>query len=141
MSSLKDKLVSASGSASGLTSFFGSYQVCHNLCLTTIALLSLIGITVVGMPLLFLTKVAVPFWAAAVALLLITVWIYLKKRCISEKLIIFNSGLIVAGIPFQPLQKFSPIFWSIGGVLLTLSLMLLIKDKIVKANMAKNYGN
>ncbi len=129
---LKEKLISASGSLSGVTGFLGSYQVCHNLCITTIALLSLIGITVAGMPLLFLTKVAVPFWTAAVALLLVTVWIYLKKHCIQEKLIIFNSGLIVAGVPFQPLRQFSPIFWTAGGALVALSIILLIKDKLAR---------
>lgn len=127
---IKEKLVSISGSVSGITSFLGSYQVCHNLCMSLIALLGLIGITVAGMPLLFLTKVAVPFWIAAVILLLITLGIYFKKRCISNKLIIFNSGLIVAGIPFQPLQKFSLFFWSIGGALVALSLILLLKGKI-----------
>lgn len=131
----KEKLIGTAGSLSGVTGFLGSYQVCHNLCLTTIALLSLIGITVVGMPLLFLTKVAVPFWIAAVALLSVTVLIYLKKRCVSEKLIIFNSGLIIAGVPFQPLQKFHLILWSVGSVLIALSIMLFFKHKFFKEKM------
>ncbi|MBI2143416.1 hypothetical protein HYU20_03695 [Candidatus Woesearchaeota archaeon] len=137
---LKEKLIGASGSLSGITSFLGSYQVCHNLCMSTIALLSIVGITLAGMPLLFLTKVAVPFWTAAVALMLLTIFLYLKKRCVSEKLIIFNSGLIVAGVPFQPLQQFSLIFWTTGGALVALSAILLIKDKLAgktKAGAAK----
>lgn len=129
---MKEKLIGTAGSLSGVTGFLGSYQVCHNLCMGLIALLSLVGVTVAFMPLLFLTKVAVPFWTAAVALLLITVWVYLKKRCVSEKLIIFNSGLIVAGVPFQPLQKFSLYFWLIGGALVVLSIALLLKDRIMK---------
>lgn len=130
--SVKERIVAVSGSLSGITSFLGSYQVCHNVCMSTIALLSLIGITVVGMPLLFLTKVAVPFWTAAVALLLITVLIYVKKRCVSEKLIIFNSGLIVAGVPFQPFQKSSLILWSVGGALVALSIILFFKTNFSK---------
>ena len=93
-----------------------------------------------GMPLLFLTKVAVPFWIAAFVLLVVTIVIYLKKKCISPKLIIFNSGLIIAGIPFQPLQKFSKIFWVIGGLLAVLSISLFIKDKIKAKNKIKYKG-
>ena len=66
MSSIKnfitEKAATLSSSFSGALSFLGGYQVCHNVCLGIIALLSLIGITIVGMPLLFLTKVAIPFW-------------------------------------------------------------------------------
>src|SRR3989338_4532520 len=127
---IKEKIIGAIGSISGITSIFGSWQVCHNICLGIVALLSVIGITITGMPLLFLTKVAVPFWIAAFVLLVVTIVIYLKKKCISPKLIIFNSGLIIAGIPFQPLQKFSKIFWVIGGLLAVLSIYLFIKDKI-----------
>lgn len=133
---IKEKIIGATGSVSGAASVLGSWQVCHNICLGIVALLSIIGITVVGMPLLFLTKVAVPLWIAAFALLLVTIGIYLKKKCISPKLIIFNSGLIIAGIPFQPLQRFSKIFWAIGGLLAVLSIYLFIKDKI-KAKKVK----
>ncbi len=133
---IKEKIIGATGSVSGAASVLGSWQVCHNICLGIVALLSIIGITVVGMPLLFLTKVAVPLWIAAFALLLVTIGIYLKKKCISPKLIIFNSGLIIAGIPFQLLQRFSKIFWAIGGLLAVLSIYLFIKDKI-KAKKVK----
>ena len=126
----KEKVIGLGGSLSGVTSFLGSYQVCHNLCMGAIALLSVIGIAVVGMPLLFLTKVAVPFWIAAVSLLLVTLFVYLKKRCLSGKLLVFNSGLVVAGVPFRELQHFSLLFWSVGGALVTLSLILFLKDKI-----------
>ena len=134
----REKLVGAAGSLSGITSFFGSYQVCHNLCISTIVLLSLIGITVIGMPLLFLTKVAVPFWIAAVLILIITLLVYAKKRSVSGKLLVFNSGLIVAGVPFQQLQHFSLLFWSVGGALAALSLLLFLKDKIHRKKLVKH---
>lgn len=129
---IKEKAIGATGSISGAASILGSWQVCHNLCLALIALLSLIGITVTGMPLLFLTRIAVPIWVIAVMLLAITLIIYLKKACISKNLIIFNSGLIIAGIPFQPLQKFSVFFWSVGGILALGGASFFIKDKIEK---------
>ena len=134
----REKLVLRLGSLSGITSFFGSYQVCHNLCMSTIALLSLVGITVVGMPLLFLTKVAVPFWTAAVLILIITLLVYAKKRGVSGKLLIFNSGLIVAGVPFRQLQQFSLLLWSVGGALAALSLLLFLKDKISRKELVKH---
>ncbi|MBC8500772.1 MAG: hypothetical protein ISS25_00115 [Nanoarchaeota archaeon] len=127
---LKEKMVGATGSVSGVTSILGSWQVCHNLCLGIIAILGIIGITIVGMPLLFLTKVAVPFWIVAFILLLVTIGFYVKKKCISNRLIMFNSGLIIAGIPFQPLQSFSKFFWLIGGALAITGVSLYINDKI-----------
>ena len=127
---LKEKAIGATGSVSGAASILGSWQVCHSICLGIIAVLGIIGITVVGMPLLFLTKVAVPLWSIAVLLLLATIMIYRSRKCISKNLIILNSGLIIAGIPFQPLQKFSILFWTIGGFIAAAGVFLFVKEKI-----------
>src|SRR3989338_5629834 len=97
----EEKAIGAVGSISGTASILGSWQVCHSICLGIIALLGIIGITVVGMPLLFLTKIAIPLWAIAILLLIITIILYLKKKCISRGWILLNTGLIIAGIPFQ----------------------------------------
>ena len=128
----KEKLIGATGSVSGAASILGSWQVCHNVCLGIIALLGLIGITVAGMPLLFLTKIAMPIWIIAVLLLALTIWIYTSKKCISRNLIIFNSGLIIAGTPFQQVQQFSVFFWVIGGLLAAAGASLFVKEKIQK---------
>lgn len=130
--SIKEKTAGILGSISGFTSFLGSWQVCHNICLALIALLSVIGITVTGMPLLFLTTIAKPLWIVAVILLIITFSVYLKKQCISSRLLLFNSGLIIAGIPFQFLQKLFLIFWIVGGSIAITSIVLYINDKIKK---------
>ena len=129
---LKEKLIGATGSVSGAASILGSWQICHNICLGLIAALSLIGITIIGMPLLFLTKIAVQVWSIAVILLIITIVIYLKKPCISRNLIIINSGLIIAGIPFQSLQKFSVFFWTVGSILAVFGISFFIKEKMEK---------
>ncbi len=129
---LKEKAIGATGSVSGAASILGSWQVCHNICLGIIALLGIIGITVVGMPLVFFTKIAIPMWTIAVILLFIIIAVYLKKHCISKNLIIINSGLIIAGTPFQPLQQFSIFFWTVGGILAVTSISLFIKDRIQK---------
>jgi len=134
---IKERIIGASGSVSGVASILGSWQVCHNICLAIVAILSIIGITVVGMPLLFLTKLAVPFWTAAFILLLITYGLYIKKKCISKKLIIFNSGLIIAGMPFKQVQTFSPALRAAGGILVSISIYLFIKDKIKTRNRRK----
>ena len=123
MINIKEKLLGVSGSLTGTLSFLGGYQVCHNACLGLIAILTFFGFTVAGMPLLFLTEVAVPLWIAAFLLLTITLFLkYKKKINISEKMILLNSGLIIAGIPFQQLEIFNYIFWITGGVLVILSI-------------------
>lgn len=129
---IKEKVIGVIGSLSGITSILGSYQLCHNICIGLIALLSVIGITVSGMPLFFFTKIAKPFWIAAVILLLISGVIYLKKKCISRNLLIMNTGLIIAGIPFEPFQSYSWLLWSIGGIFLSLSIGLMIHAKLHK---------
>src|SRR3989344_1846903 len=87
----KEKFLSLFSGLSGSLSFLGGWQVCHNLCLGIIALLSIVGITVVGMPLLFLTQYAIYFWSVAVLLLIPTLIMYWKNRkCMSVKLILFN---------------------------------------------------
>ncbi len=133
----KEKFLSISSSFSGLLGFLGGYQVCHNICLGIIALLSIIGISIVGMPLLFLTKVAVPFWIVAFFLLIASLFFYFKNKCISKNLLLFNSGIIIAGVPFNAFRDFLIIFWIIGSSLVLLSIVLFIKNKLGK-NGRKN---
>ena len=130
---IKEKILGASGGISGSLSFLGGYQVCHNACLALVAFLTFLGFAVAGMPLLFLTKVAIPFWIAAISLLLITLILKHKKIIsLSDKAILLNSGLIVAGVPFQQLQEFNYVFWIIGGVLIIFSIGWYIYDKMEK---------
>ena len=130
-SNIKDKLLGISGSLTGTLSFLGGYQVCHNACLVLISVLTILGFTVAGMPLLFLTRFAVPFWTLALALLATTVILkYGKNMNFSGKIILLNSGLIIAGIPFQEVEKFNHIFWIAGGILVIFSIGWYIYDKI-----------
>jgi hypothetical protein len=130
---IKERVLGGTGAISGTLGFLGGYQVCHNACLGLIAILTFLGFTVAGMPLLFLTKVAIPFWIAAISLLLLTSILKYKKLIgISAKMLLFNSGLIIAGVPFQQVQQFNYIFWIIGGVLAILSIGWYLYDKIKK---------
>ncbi|MBI2004324.1 hypothetical protein HYS72_02555 [Candidatus Pacearchaeota archaeon] len=128
----KGKALAFTSSVSGVMGFLGGYQVCHNVCLGIIALLSLVGITLVGMPLLFLTKVAVPFWIAAFFLFFISLFFYLKNKCISKNLLLLNGGIIIAGVPFSFMKDFFVYLWIIGGSFVLLSIVLLIKNKLIK---------
>lgn len=129
---IKEKIIGWTGSISGIASILGSWQICHNVCLAIVAILGVLGITVVGMPLAFLTEIAVPIWTVAFILLLITIILYIKKKCISKNLLLFNGGLIIAGIPFQSLQKFSVIFWVIGGLMAAASIYFFVRGWLQK---------
>lgn len=124
------KAAGAAGSVSGAASILGSWQVCHSVCLGLVALLGVVGITVNGMPLFFLTKVAVPLWLVAVVLLGVVTYFYFKRHCISKNLLLLNSGLIVAGIPFKSLQQYQQAFWVIGGGLALAGILLYARGRI-----------
>ena len=126
----RGKILNFTSSLSGAMGFLGGYQICHNVCLGIIALLSIIGITLVGMPLLFLTKVAIPFWIAAFFLFLISLFFYFRNKCISKNLLLFNGGIIIAGVPFNFMKDFFVYLWIIGGGIVLLSILFFIKDKI-----------
>ena len=133
MTGIKEKLLGASGSLTGSLSVLGSYQVCHNICIGLISLLTLMGFTVAGMPLLFLTKVAIPFWTLAFVLLITTITLKFGKNMkFSGKIILLNSGLIIAGIPFQEVEKFNYIFWIVGGALIVFSIGWFVYEMVEK---------
>lgn len=127
---IKEKIMQAGGAISATTSVLGSYQLCHSLCLSAITLLSIIGITVTGMPLLFLTKVAVPFWIAGAILMIIMLSLWQAKLMhFSPKLMLANSGLLIAGIPFNSLAQFQKLFWILGGLIFVYSIAWALADK------------
>ncbi|MBI2578865.1 MAG: hypothetical protein HYW26_04085 [Candidatus Aenigmarchaeota archaeon] len=131
----KEKFLSMFSGLSGSLSFLGGWQVCHNLCLGIIALLSVVGIAVVGMPFLFLTQYAVYFWSLAALLLVPTLILYWKNRkCISANLILFNIGIVIASVPFAQLQAYQVAFWLVGGVLIASSVWMFVKPKFQKNN-------
>lgn len=129
----KERFLSLFSGLSGGLSFLGGWQVCHNLCLGIIALLSVIGITVVGMPLLFLTQYAVYFWSAAVIILIPTFILYWKNRkCMSVKLLLLNVGIIIASIPFASLRTYQVVFWLVGGIFITSSVWMFVMPRFQK---------
>lgn len=129
---LKQRMVGITGSLSGVTSVLGSWQVCHTICLGLVGALGLIGITISGMPLFFLTTIAVPVWSMAAFLLAITVYLHVRKKCLPRSLLLFNSGILIAGIPFASLSQSRPVFWIVGGLIAAGGVALFIRQKITK---------
>ncbi|MEM4282288.1 MAG: hypothetical protein QXU88_00140 [Candidatus Woesearchaeota archaeon] len=127
---LAPNIANGCGTASGILSFLGGYQVCHNVCIGIVTLLSAFGIVIAGMPLFFLTKLALPFWLAAVGLLAIGLFFYAKGLAISKALLLLNSGIIVAGTPFQLPKPVSLFFWAIGGAIVLAAVVLMAKARL-----------
>lgn len=139
----KEKLFGAGGALSSTASILGSYQLCHSLCLSAITLLSLIGITVTGMPLLFLTKLAVPFWIAGASLFVVMTGLaFLKEMHVSNKLMLANAGLLFAGVPFETVAVFQKFFWLGGAIIVISSIVWALADRTptscCSANKNKN---
>ena len=128
----KEKYINYFSSLSGISGVFSSYQVCHSICLGIITLLSLIGITLIGFPLLFLLKLALPLWGIALVLFSISIILYLKHKHISKNLLIFNLGAIIVGIPFEKLAFLRTYFLIIGFSIIIFSLYLIIKRRFLK---------
>ena len=94
-------------------------------------MLSLVGISLTGMPLLFLQKLALPLWTVGLALFGIALLLYIRhKDCMPKNLLIFNSGALITGIPFDSLASFRKYFLVIGFGIITVSIYLIIKKKI-----------
>ena len=132
-----EKLVSVTGSVAGSTSVLGSWQVCHSICLGIVWLLGIVGITVSGMPLFFLTKIAIPIWIVAVGIFAVTFSLYFFKRCISKTLLLFNAGVLLAGVPFPQVSGARFLFWIGGGALVFWAGILFLQKKLLRR---KNHG-
>lgn len=126
----KEKYLNYFSSFTGFSGIFSSYQVCHSICLGTIALLSLIGITLTGLPFLFLQTLALPLWTIALILFAVSLILYIKHKHQNMKnLLVFNFGAIIAGIPFENLVFLRTYFLIIGFSIIIFSLYLIIKKR------------
>ena len=124
----KEKLVGTFGSISASLGF--AHNVCHSLCVGVVAILSVFGIAIVGMPLVFLDEYKLYFWGMGAIFLALALLLYFRKRgCISRKLILANSGIVIAGTPFDFLQNYSLFLWIFGGVIVGISILLYLKEK------------
>lgn len=90
------------GSISSCAAVLGSWQICHSVCLSLIALLATIGVVIQGMPLLFFNTWQWPLWITAAAFfgLLLYLRFGLRMRSFSDQTVVGNAGLLLAGVPF-----------------------------------------
>jgi hypothetical protein len=133
----EEKLSGVASTGSGLLSFLGGYNVCHNICLGLIAGLTLIGISIEGMPLAFLQDYAVPMWVLAVTMLGITLYLYKKHQCVSKNLLAANTGLIIAATPFRELEFLQIAFWIVGFGLVGVAIINYVSTKLEKKEEKK----
>jgi len=129
---MTNRVANMGTTASGSLSFLGGYNVCHNLCLGIIAGLSMLGISLQGMPLAFLQDYAIPLWSLAILLLGLSLYFYTTRKCISKNMLIGSTGLLIAAIPFKELEAFSVVFWITGGVLVAFAIINFIKNRYKK---------
>ena len=126
----KESLLGYSGTVSGGASILSSYTICHQVCLGLIALLSVVGITVVGMPLAFLSKYTMFLWGLGVAMLGITALLYyFNHHCISGKLLSANAGFLIAGLPFEAFLNYQRLLWVAGGAIVASTLVMWLWEK------------
>ncbi|AJF59642.1 MAG: hypothetical protein J4224_03595 [Candidatus Diapherotrites archaeon] len=134
---VSEKLSGSASGASGLLSFLGGYNVCHNACLLLIAGLSVVGISVQGMPLEFLQDYAVGLWFLALGLLGVTAYMYHSRKCVSKNMLAANSGLIIAAVPFKEIEFLQLGFWIVGFGIVGVAVYSYIKEKRIQSTQKK----
>lgn len=107
---MKEKINGFISSLTGLSGIASSYNTCHSICLAVVSLLSVIGIAVSGLPLMFLQTWAPYLWTVGLIFLLFSFYLFYSKKCISKKLLTANTGFIVIGFPFAQ----SIFLWMLG---------------------------
>lgn len=126
----KESVFGYTGTVSGGASILSSYTICHQVCLGLIALLSIVGITVAGMPLAFLSKYTMFFWGLGAAMMGITAILYFfHPHCISGRLLSANAGFLIAGLPFEAFLKYQRFLWTAGVAIVISTLALWLWDK------------
>lgn len=129
------------GKISSCAAVLGSWQICHGVCLSLIALLATIGIVIQGMPLLFLNTWQWPLWILAAVFfgLLMYLRFGLRMRSFSDQTIVGNAGLLLAGVPFGGAAQSSmrtaglvivllALLWYLGKLILRMEQHALVVD-------------
>lgn len=129
-------------STSGTFGAIGSLpNVCHSLCMGAVSLLSVFGITLNILPLMFLQTYSLYFWSAAFILTLISAYFFFRSNHrlpLDRNLLLINSGLLIFGLPvdkinlFVFLTDFMDLFRFFGVSLAVSGLLILIFGKKVR---------
>lgn len=128
----KEGKIASIGATTFTTLGITAHNFCHYLCLGVIALLSIAGISVIGMPLMFLENYAIYFWAMGLIFLTASFYLlYTKPLCISKNAILANSGLLIIAVPIK-VGSLNYGLWAGGGLLVGVSVYVYLKTKFIK---------
>lgn len=80
---LKEKILGIFGLGAGSLGSAGAFGACHALCTGAVSALGLIGISITGMPLMFLNqpKFYIPFIIVGIGLIGASIYLYRNKKC------------------------------------------------------------
>ncbi len=124
----KEAAINATNATMGGMSIISSYNVCHSVCTVAIAVLSLFGIAVSGMPLFFLTQYQAYFWGIGMVFLAVAVTLYFwRGPCISKHMILANAGLLFAGFPFA--KSYFMLFMVAGFAVVAAAVALYLAER------------
>lgn len=118
------------GSASGIGSIISAHNICHQVCLAVVAVLSIFGIIVSSSVLMFLEDYNLIFWIMGLIFLFVSlVMLYKFPSCMSKKAILANIGLLIFGLP---LQLYSFLFWIAGSSIVIASVGWYVRDRLIQ---------
>jgi len=124
------KIATTANVASGTGSIISAHNVCHSVCSTVVAILSVFGIIVSADILMWLQDYNLLFWGMGMLFLAVSLILLFKfKGCISKNTILFNIGLLIVGNPFTQLTNFNFLFWIVGGIIVFLSVVMFLRNK------------
>lgn len=131
---LKIRFFGSGGTASGAFGAIGSlHNVCHSLCVTVVSTLSVFGITLSVLPLMFLQTYQTYFWWAALAFTVASLYFYLEqplpRKDRDRNFLILNVGLLLFGLPSKQLADYMDFFRFAGGSLVFAGVVLFLFGK------------
>lgn len=136
---LKEKLPNVASICTGIFGLFGSWNVCHQVCMGLLALAGILGVSAsaVGMPLAFLQPYALPLWSLAVVFFGISIFMFFKMKgcCMSREALLANFGILVFAVPFEQVESVRPLFWLAGVAIIVFAAVLWLKKGRTKRKL------
>ncbi len=133
---LKNKALEGGGAVAGTFGSIGSIpNLCHALCLSVISFISLFGITISILPLMFFQTYRLYFWLTAFLLAGISFYLFFKKKNYTashRNFLLINTGLIIFSMPFSFVADYMDFFRFVGVILVFIGLFLFFFEKRFK---------
>lgn len=133
---IKSRFLPAGSTVSGAMGALGSvHNVCHSVCVAIVSLLSLVGISLSILPLMFLQTYQAYFWFAAFVFTLLALRFYVlqpQRPAHNRNWLLLNSGFLLFGLPFRQLADYMDFFRFVGISLVLIGLLLFMFGKKIK---------